>query len=367
MANPYWLGSASSIQEVDTVTPGGSITTADVNNIVAKDEAGNSLVTISFTTGGTTMVAAVSAGLVAAWNGNATAAAIATASGGVTNVTLTSLVSGVPMHITSSVTGSGTLTHAVGTANSGPSDWGVAANWSTGAVPVSSDNVLIDARGPANILYGLGQSAVTLASLTVSPGCPLIGQASIPLSISATVLSIPKPINSLTGVKRLNINLGTNATTATIQYSASSGVDAGLEPIRINGVHTSNVLNVLNGIVGIGTNNPSDTPKFPIINVYGGTLNLGMGLQAGVTLTATSGTVNANNRPGGNIFTSLVLAGTNSSVAPTVDFSGNVAVFTVAAITPGNGQIRVASSAQGTFTAMTPSFGGNSTLAFTLS
>jgi hypothetical protein len=119
----YDLKSAATpVAEVDTFTPGGTITAGDVNTLTY---TGPDLTTtaISFTTA-TTTAAAVSAGLIAAWNANATTSALATASG-TTTVVLTGKTPGRALNTTSSVTGVGTLTKATTTPASGatPSDF----------------------------------------------------------------------------------------------------------------------------------------------------------------------------------------------------------------------------------------------------
>jgi len=52
------------------------------------------------------------------------------------------------------------------TANSGPNNWDVAANWNNNTAPVTSDTVYISDTD-VSILYGLDQSAVTLAALHI--------------------------------------------------------------------------------------------------------------------------------------------------------------------------------------------------------
>jgi hypothetical protein len=108
---------ATPVAEVDTFTPGGTITTGDVNKLTYTAPDGTVTV-ISFTVAGTTTAAAVSAGLIAAWNANATTAAVATATGS-TTVILTGVTAGTPFTVASSVTGVGTLTRAATTAASG--------------------------------------------------------------------------------------------------------------------------------------------------------------------------------------------------------------------------------------------------------
>jgi len=120
--NPKVVTTAASggvTAEVDTYTPGGTITTGDVNKLTYTAPDGT-VTTISFTTGGTTTATAVSAGLIAAWNANTTTAAVAVASG-TTTVVLTGTVVGGSFTVASSVTGVGTLTRVATTAATGRS------------------------------------------------------------------------------------------------------------------------------------------------------------------------------------------------------------------------------------------------------
>lgn len=362
MASQYWKGGTIAVAEVD-VWVWGSLTATETITFTIKGEDNATITTVAVVVPATPTTTTMTTAAVAAWTANITAAALATP-GGTTMFSVTDLTPGTPLFITAASSGTTTATkQTAGTngavANAGLNDWATAANWSGGTVPVSSDAVLTDQRGSQyDILYGLYQTGVTLASLTVAPGSPSIGQAVIALAVSSTIINVPPPEGSaLTGVKRFNINTGTNATTVTVGFSAPSSVDAGQEPIRITGAHASNVLNQSGGIVGLGTNSLSDVPRFPSMTISGGTLNLGTGLVNEPVLTAISGTVNANNRPGsGNAFASIVFAGAQG-VTPFVDFSGNPAACTIASITPGNGRIKVASAAQITFTATVPVFG----------
>jgi hypothetical protein len=76
---------------------------------------------------------------------------------------------GTPVVITSSATGGATLTTSHPTTAVSPNDWGVAANWDGGALPVAGDAVVID-NSPVSIRFGLDQSGVALASVTTGAG-----------------------------------------------------------------------------------------------------------------------------------------------------------------------------------------------------
>ena len=142
MASQYYVGIVAAVAEVDTFTP-ASPTTGDVNTLTVKNEYAVTITTVSFTVGTTQTAAAVVTGLTAAWNANLIASPLAAASGSATFI-LTANPAGRPLHVTSAVTGTGTLTKATTISSSGPSDWSQAGNWSLGSVPVSSDSVYLE-------------------------------------------------------------------------------------------------------------------------------------------------------------------------------------------------------------------------------
>lgn len=295
MANLYWIGGATAVPQVDTFTPGGTITTGDVNTLTVKDENNTTLFTITFTTAGTTTAAAVSAGLIAAWNASTRAAAMAAATGTSTAI-LTAATSGVPFYVTSSVTGVGTLTRAATTASAGPNDWNTATNWSTAAVPVNSDNVTIDSRGSSNsILYGLNQSAVTLALLEHYFGAPAVGTTSYALMISATIGKsfLPATDGSTRSGNLFNVNTGSNATTWS-NYGSGTAAAAGISPFTIAGSHASNVLNIYGGTCGVGLLSPGQASSFPTLNIESGSVTLGRGVTCPTTATNGGGSLIIN-------------------------------------------------------------------------
>jgi hypothetical protein len=315
MSQPAWRGGATAVSEVDTFTP-ASVTTSDVNKLIAVDENGALIGSASFTVGGTQTAAAVVTGLSASWAGNSTLAAIATFSGSTTAI-LTAATAGIPFHVSSTCTGSGTLTRAATTPNAGPNDWNTAANWTTGVVPVAADTVTIDGRGGSTsanaILYGLDQSAVTVTALRHYKSAPPVGTNTFALKLSATTAEIGLPSNdgaSPSG-QLISLNTGTNATTTNVYDSPNTG-SGGLAPVLLQGNHASNALNVYGGIVGAGTVVPGGTNTYTAIVVSNGVLTTG---------TATSFLTAVVN--GGRVEFGLAAAGTGNSL---VINKGNVTV-----------------------------------------
>ena len=397
MSSIYYIAAAPAIAQVDTFTPGGSITAGDVDTLTAIDEGGNTVVAITYTAPASPSVAIVAAGLIAAWNSNAAAAAIATATGS-SAVVLTAKTAGVPQFVTGSVAGAGTISKASTIANSGPSDLNSVANYSTGAKPVTGDSLLIDGRAAAPILYGLNQSGVTLASLIVDASMTnQVGSAMYPVRMSATSATFGQSQlgRGQAATPRINWDFGTVATAVAVLSGTNSTADAGREPIRIKGSNAANTLAVAGGLVGLATNLPADTANFPTITVTGGALNTAPGVTAG-TLNNVGGVVNIN---GGmttvstytNGTTRTYGTGTIGSVNPiagrtyignrpasgaavttlnmvggSVDFSVNPLPATVGTLNVGPGSVKVASASQMTFSAIAIAFGVYSTFSASL-
>jgi hypothetical protein len=82
-------------------------------------------------------------------------------------VQATAKVAGVPFSLTTAVSGGGGTigSYSPVTSSSGPNDWSTAANWSLGTVPISGEQVFLQAS-TVPILWGLAQAGVVLAQLT---------------------------------------------------------------------------------------------------------------------------------------------------------------------------------------------------------
>ena len=137
MAKNIFLGTATSVTQVDTYTPADP-NTGDIFYLTLNGTDGIDT-QVSFTVAGTQTVAAVTAGLHAAW-GAAGLSAYATSADGTTELTLTALTPGVGFTVTPSIfDGAGgaapTLAKAATTPNGGANDWQDASNWSLGNVP----------------------------------------------------------------------------------------------------------------------------------------------------------------------------------------------------------------------------------------
>lgn len=325
MAAKRWIGNALAVAQVDTLTIGGTLEVGDL--LIATINGKN----FSHSATSTTLATAATA-FAAAWNAlsatlypefsEITAAAT---SGGA--LTLTADTPGRPFTCTVSTTESNggaadaqTFGTASTTANSGPKVWDTAANWDTGAVPVDGDDVYIDQGG--DILYGLAQSAVELASLTILQS--YTGKIGLPqtnkdsgnvngtypeyraqyLVIGGTLVTIGGGLGS--GSQRIKIDCGSDPSTIRILNTGQSE-DQAVGAVIIKGNTSAGELHVSKGSVDYAPY-LGETGQLAVINVAyrdnvqaDARVNIGAGVtlsncaikQSGGTLTlnsATSGT-----------------------------------------------------------------------------
>lgn len=253
-----WIGlDAPTVAQVSTHTVADTWATGDTATLTC------GTFSVTFTVAGTETVAAVVAGLVAAWN-DSTAAPLTevTASDANPAVTLTADTAGIPFVTTASedTAGNGTVGAQVDTtANSSPNDASVAANWDTGSVPGAGDDLVLE-NSDVSILYGLDFSGATLASFTRrSTYTGLIGLPHVNVTdagsyveyrdthfkIDATLATI-----DASGSGRTNIDFGTVETACTINGSGTPA-ETGVPPVLLLGSNSSNVLIVNKGSVGV--------------------------------------------------------------------------------------------------------------------
>ena len=238
MATIRFTGNAGTVAQVDSFTP-ANVEVSDIFTLTATGLDGNT-VAISFTAAATT-VANVTAGLTAAWNASTNSlCTVITAADETTYMTLTADTPGVAFSVAATAVNGGandtqTLTRAVVTANSGPSDWSCAANWSGGAVPGGDADQDVFVEG-AIIYFGLDQSAIANA-LT-----------------SLTVKSTRIGTNPASGYLPTYLQIKTSALNIDPHYL--SGTQSCLAPIIIDTGETACVIKVYNS----GTNSPATKP-----------------------------------------------------------------------------------------------------------
>jgi hypothetical protein len=261
MAIVAWEGNAPAVKEVSTLTVTGTWATGDTGTLTCGSAS------VTFTVAATETIAAVVAGLVAAWNASA-APEIAEQDAGDNSpdITLTSETEGIPFIVTASedTAGSGAIGVQVDTTpNSGPDAWDTAANWSTGVVPVNGDDVILE-NSAISILYGLAQSGVALASLTRhetftgtlglprtnsnDTSNPYVEYRPTYLAISVTAADLG--LGGGSGSGRFNLDTGSNQTTLII-WNSGTRVEAGVPSILWKGTHVDNKWYVNKGDLGI--------------------------------------------------------------------------------------------------------------------
>jgi hypothetical protein len=307
MATLKWRGDAAKVAQINAVTP-ASVT------------IGN---TFTVTINGKTITVTATAATVANVTGLLAAAITAstipefqevTAADATTKVTLTARTAGVPFTQTSSsADGTGSAGHSLSTsattANSGPNSW-IAANFSTGSLPVDGDTVYLE--GDVDILYEINQSTIDLVALFISGtlkiGLPEYNSAGYVeyrtryLTLTADTVNIGYGDGSQSG--RVLLSLGNNATVLNISNTGAA-IEQGVPAVVIQG-HASATYTfvILKGSVGIATE-LSQVCVTDVVTIADGTITLGTGCtlatvnQAGGTLTSWAN-ITALNVTGGD-------------------------------------------------------------------
>ncbi len=263
-ATPIWIGNAPAVAQVATAAI-ASVDGTPANNTFTVT-IGGVAVTVTGITNANTTAAALVAACTASTHPYFTAVAWTNPSAA--KVTGTSLTAGVPFTavISKSGAGSGSVSAfgaagGVDTASAGPTDWSTAANWSTGAVPVNGDDVVVN-DSSLNISYGLNQSAVTVNSLRIMQSFTGLlglnrsvfttsadGNTSnalyteyrplyLQIGLQSSQLVVIGENNStagttLAGSRRIMLDLGTSAGTVEIQNTSSSAAESSRPAVRI--------------------------------------------------------------------------------------------------------------------------------------
>jgi hypothetical protein len=259
MSTIRWRGDAPAIAQVQTIT----IATNDVATTY-KVTINGKTVSVPGDAGGASntaadLVAALSGGTVPQEFAEILWSAVANV------VTGTAAKPGKPFTLSVNVSGgTGALSTAIVTASSGPHDASVGANWSTGALPATGDDVLFD-TGSSDVLYGLDQHAVTPASITVLAGFTgKIGLPAVNADNAAATYFEYRPqylqfgssgaggtINLVIagGAGRIKFDQGTAPAIWNVSTPAQR-MDAGVPAVLIKGTNAANVLNINQGDVG---------------------------------------------------------------------------------------------------------------------
>ena len=294
MATIYWQGQATAVAQVHT----GSIDSVDAtpaNNTYTVTIGG-----VAVSQVGDTDVATTAAALVVLLNDSTHPyfAAVTWTNPSAGNIVGTADTTGAAFVAALTETGAGTgavTDFAETTASAGPNDWSTAANWSGGAVPTSSDTVILR-DSDVSIAHGLAQSAVTLPLLVIEQS--YTGRIGLPygaFSTSAdgetTVSTAPEyrqtyldigwtraeiganpGIGSPAGSTRLKLdNAKSGASTTLVINTSTTSADAFLPAVRLLFAHASADVVVRGGSggVGIAADAPGETTTMGDLNITG--------------------------------------------------------------------------------------------------
>jgi len=254
MALKSWIGRAGAVPQVDTFTVGGTVAVGSTLTVTINTRA----VTVTATAASATTAATELTAALGDSEYGEFAALTWTSAGAV--VTGTGTADGGPFTATSTAGGSGspTLTRAAVTVGTGPNYWSNANNWGPSGVPLAADDVVIG-EGPA-ILYGLAQSAVTLATLTITRGFPATSSIGLPdrgdgdvAEYRATHLAVGATVGTVdTQSSLVRIDLGTVASAFTVHDTGRGGAGGFACDLLANKSTTTVVVN--RGQVGVAAN-----------------------------------------------------------------------------------------------------------------
>lgn len=331
--NKRFIGGSAAVAQVDTLTPGGTIEAGDLFKITLTDERAETY-QLSVAATGTT-VAATCADIIAAFNAcndprftRITAAGVGTV-GAYTAVTLTADTAGEPFTCTVTTTEAGggaadtqTFTWAATTASSGAYDFNLTGNWLGGVLPVSGDEVLIDAP----IKYGLaGHSAVVLDYLKITKQVgqyPQAGCLGAYLDIGATIADI----DATTGPVMLNT--GDTASTITI-FNTPSASSAGVPVVWIKANKDTTNIIIRKGMVGIGWGDGETTTihNLDVLYTTQKSSDATVLVGSGVTISGTTPVVT---QKGGTLQLNCAAATVNSDDGNlTTEGSGAITTLTI--------------------------------------
>jgi hypothetical protein len=258
-----WLGTATAVAQVDSMTVGGTVETTDIFTLTATGLDGTTFA-ISYTAAAGTTTD-VTAGLTSLWNSSVNSLMTPiTATDNDPVVTLTADTAGDAFSVAATEADGGgndtqTFIRSAVTASAGPKHWDSAANWSTGAVPDGAHDVFVEDFS-GDILFGLDQSAITtLTTLTIGKSFTgkigsngSAGIAADYLQIKATNVNIGRHLGpgSPAGSGRIKLDTGATASTITVDGTATAS-DTGKPSLRLKTASSSSNLYVNKGSVGL--------------------------------------------------------------------------------------------------------------------
>lgn len=137
--------------------------------------------------------------------------------------------------------------------STGSGDFGATGNWSGGAVPTSGDTVVFE-KNQYGVSGSLNQSAVTNVTLVVHQSFTgTIGDSDNYLQLGCSSVEVGRDDEGSrpAGSARLNLDIGTVASTVTVINTGMVPADTGHLPMRLLASSSSTAVRVRKGCVGI--------------------------------------------------------------------------------------------------------------------
>lgn len=265
-----WLAADGRYDIPVTITTPGGTNTNEVQTVTLTPTPTGGTFTLTYSGQTTSAIAfdasaaTVDAALEALSNIGAGDVSVTGSAGGPWTVTFTGALAATNV---AQMTGSGagltgaatqTLTVTDVTASAGPNHWDTAANWIPSGVPATGDDVRFEI-GSVDCLYGLLQTAVTLASLHIAMSWR--GKLGLPrqnpndyieyrtCELTAGITSLIVGVGEGSGPTKVAVNVGTVQSTVSVRGSGGSS-DSGIPTVTWRGTHASNVVTVQGGEFG---------------------------------------------------------------------------------------------------------------------
>lgn len=385
MANKYWVGGAARVAQRRTFTFGGTAEADDIIRVTIGTRV------YDFVTG-TTVIDDALAALVTAWGALDRALfpefyeIIPTYNSSTNVLTLTARTAGEPFFETGStwltlrpyeadgttpatdltIEGSNVATTGTAlTANSSPTDGGVAANWAGGVLPVDNDTIIFQGHS-VPLTCGLNYSSMDLSVRVFSNYTGTIGRpATNPLGYpefrrtylrigNNGIQSVTLGIGPGAGSGRIKIDTGSVESHVVI-LGAGTPLDTGFPAVSIKGSHANSTFEAVKGSVGIATGpydlgaGAEETAQYTTLAVgyltnqngdaqvrAGSGLTVATVNMSGGTLELNSAVSAAINKTGGELTLAGGVTGTAVVVALLNERGGTTYVTGVTTITTAN-------------------------------
>lgn len=321
MAENRWRGDAVAINQADTFTVGGSVTsgggdtvsiTINGKTVTYTDVAGDTLQTVAANFA--TMLA--NCGIAefedVQWS-NVSPSAVVNAQ---------ATTAGMPYSYTTAATGTLTLTGANTVANAGPSVVNQASNWTLGHSPTSTDNIVVDGGdGGAAMLYGLGSFTVASveirANYTQQIGLPARNSSNGGyyeyrtrfLTWNSSTVNIGKGSGPGSG----QMYMGMAASSTWDIYTTSNPSVSNSPSLDLISSGNPTAINIQGGTVGLCITDETTTPTVTTVTVTGGNSVFMQGNGTTVTTLTNNGATSQSIATIGTL--NMNLTGTHNQIA----------------------------------------------------